>query len=834
MSTPALLSDNTLRQEALEADMIKAGSKKFKDALQAARQGGHESETPYGGKILSASIVAVSAGITAYIRATKGTTSPAAALLYLDMVSADVAAYMAIKGVLDGISNPKVRLQTLATRIATLIEDDVRFTFFENSEQVDPETGDRKSLKALFRVLKRNLNAQTSNYDHKRTVLVHSMGKVGLTWLAWPKADKVLLGTKLIEIVIATTSVAQLHTVTSRGRPDSIHIAPTETTSKWIEDYALQAELMCPVYQPMVIPPVPWDKPVGGGYLCRDRQKLKLVKTRSKAYLEELHATNLDMIYNAVNGMQNTPWKINAAVLAVMVEAWESKSIIGGLPNQEKEPKPPFPMHAPNDEAAVKAWKRAINAHFKDEIKAGSKRYQIDSIIKTAKKFLPEEAIYFPYTLDFRGRVYAVPSGLQPQGHDIAKGLLTFAKGKPLETQGAADWLAIHGANLFGYDKVSLKDRVKWTKDHREQILASAKNPLDYLWWAEADGGKKAWQFLAFCFEWAAYREQGLDFVSCLPIALDGSCNGLQHFSAMLRDPVGGAAVNLMPSDTPNDIYQAVCDLLMEKLKRSNDPMATNWMAFGISRKTCKRPVMVVPYGGTRHSSRNYILEHVKERLGNREVNPFGDDRSVFMHCTFLATLMWEAIGETVVAARDAMGWLQGVSQAVAKEDRPMNWKAPTGFPVQQAYAEMKSKIVKTQMAGMTIKLSLQEEVLDESEGAHHPVKLDKRRQASGISPNFVHSLDAAALMFTVDAALACGIEAFGMIHDSYATTAADTDTLRECLRQSFCQMYQMDVLEAFRQEIQAGLPDGITLPDLPAKGTLDINLVLESDFFFA
>ena len=50
--------------------------------------------------------------------------------------------------------------------------------------------------------------------------------------------------------------------------------------------------------------------------------------------------------------------------------------------------------------------------------------------------------------------------------------------------------------------------------------------------------------------------------------ALDGTCNGLQHYSAMLRDPVGGAAVNLRPSDTPADIYQTVADWVTDALQR--------------------------------------------------------------------------------------------------------------------------------------------------------------------------------------------------------------------------------------------------------------------------
>src|SRR3546814_16441857 len=48
------------------------------------------------------------------------------------------------------------------------------------------------------------------------------------------------------------------------------------------------------------------------------------------------------------------------------------------------------------------------------------------------------------------------------------------------------------------------------------------------------------------------------DLVSRIPVALDGSCSGLQHFSAMLRDEEGGAAVNLLPAERPQDVYKRV------------------------------------------------------------------------------------------------------------------------------------------------------------------------------------------------------------------------------------------------------------------------------------
>ena len=230
-----------------------------------------------------------------------------------------------------------------------------------------------------------------------------------------------------------------------------------------------------------------------------------------------------------------------------------------------------------------------------------------------AARFKDEPRFFFPYQLDFRGRIYAVPSYLTPQGTDLAKGLLRFAEGKPLGTMQAVRWLAIHGSNCFGNDKVSLDDRHSWVLQHQQEILECAEDPFSHAWWHEAD---EPFCFLAFCLEWAGYVREGLDFVSHIPVAMDGTCNGLQIFSLILRDKVGGSAVNLLPAARPQDIYQIVADKVIGKLKTdAADPdkdsivttkkgkafyspakSAAILLDMGINRKTTKRQVMVLPY----------------------------------------------------------------------------------------------------------------------------------------------------------------------------------------------------------------------------------------------
>ena len=189
-----------------------------------------------------------------------------------------------------------------------------------------------------------------------------------------------------------------------------------------------------------------------------------------------------------------------------------------------------------------KKWKGNATRVYEENIRRKSQILQFMRTLNLAEKFKDFEQIYFPYQADFRGRKYTVSSFLTPQGTEPAKALLTFGDGLPIENEEQKNWLAIHGANCAGVDKVNFEERIKWIEENNYNILRSAQEGLDYDWWTQFDD---AWLFFAFCLEWAGLKRDGLGYISHLPIALDGSNNGLQHYSAMLRCPIGGKATNL-------------------------------------------------------------------------------------------------------------------------------------------------------------------------------------------------------------------------------------------------------------------------------------------------
>lgn len=123
--------------------------------------------------------------------------------------------------------------------------------------------------------------------------------------------------------------------------------------------------------------------------------------------------------------------------------------------------------------------------------------------------------------------------------------------------------------------------------------------------------------------------------------------------------------------------------------------------------------------------------------------------------------------------------------------------------------------------------------------GSHTHLKddestLDNQRQVNGVCPNFIHSLDAACLMLYLIKCKKAGINSIMSVHDCYGTHATDTELSARFLREAFVEIYRQPILENFTEDILATVDtDDTELPEIPPKGGLDIEEVLNSDYFF-
>ncbi len=645
------------RELALEEEMLGLGGKRFWDQIFRAIQGEQESTTPYGSQLMKEYLPKLGGAIVALCERHTGKRGPRPiAVKYLKSLEPKVAAFITIKTVLDCLSQ-KSSIQKVSVSIGSAIEDEMRFRLF--SEEAAP----------LWKRLKTDMDARIHSQERKRSALVYNMEKASkkkhiLAWKSWGQVDRYHLGYHCLMLMIQATGMVRKITLHGLHNRSHTVVQATDQTMEWIKGKNARCALLSPLFFPTIIPPKPWTTPFNGGYYSKAIRPLKLVKTRQENCLEELahKAEEMPRVYEAVNAVQDTPWRINRRILEVMQVVWDRGTGAGEVPAQRDIPLPPKPADIATNKDARVAWKRAASKVYGASVRLRSKRLQMVKLLYLAEKFQEVETIYFPHQLDFRGRLYAVPSYLNPQGNDAAKSLLEFSPGKPLGKQGNR-WLQIHAANTYGADKCSLDGRVLWAEEHMSMILRCAEDPLASQEWTDAD---KPWQFLAVCFEIQTANNNPA-YVSHLPVSVDGACNGLQNFSAMLRDEIGGAATNLVPNKPPQDIYQRVADVVRVKVEAdaaSGVALAQQWVDFGFDRKATKHPVMVLPYGGTQYSTRQYLPNYITERCEAGAKAPWGDDH--WSAAVYLGRHLWKSIGEVVVAACRAMDWLQKVASITA------------------------------------------------------------------------------------------------------------------------------------------------------------------------
>ena len=710
-----------------------------------------------------------------------------------------------------------------------------------------------------------------------------------------------------------------------------------------------------PAHLPMLVPPRPWRGPRSGGYL---RQRTALIRLTGSVHAQEAAVRSADMprVYEALNALGSTAWRINAPMLGTIKEAWAAGGGIAELPSASNLPPPP-PLDAaalnalPPDEkaAAVRRYRATARHVYNANTALHSLRCDLHLKVAIAERFDGPAPFYFPFNMDFRGRVYPVPPHLNHMGSDMCRGLLLFAQPKALGVDGLR-WLKVHLANQMGRDKLPFDERIAYIDDHLADAADSADKPLTGNgWWRAADA---PWQALAAAIELTAALRSGdpAAYQCALPVQLDGSCNGLQHYAALGRDEAGGRAVNLLPPaadevDRPQDVYTQVLRLVLAQLEAdaaltdevvaqgpagaaagvslsrrdaftvaradgygrraakttslsANLPSgsatlreayvaltaaaeaaaesggglaaastattataatgaaaataavagsegcatppagsaavldaltvrraAARFLRGHVDRKVVKQTVMTSVYGVTFFGAREQIAARLKDKFVSGGAAPAGMspdelDEAILVCASYLARLTLSSLGDLFVAADDIKAWLGNACRLVASQGQPMSWLTPLGLPVIQPYRREDTAIVKTVLQDVV--------VADSSEA----LPVSSARQRSAFPPNFVHSLDSTHMMLTALDMRARGLT-FTAVHDSYWTHAADVDIMAASLREQFIALYSQPLLEQLRASLVVRFP-AITFPELPARGTLNLEDVRHAKYFFS
>lgn len=732
-------------------------------------------------------------------------------------ISPRTAAYLTFKVTMDLLSQSTTHYyDQFCRRIGATIEDHARMESFSIQQ---------KNLNyATNRVNIRRANSRAIR--RKNLIKAEKLG--GLVWDDWTLRQKQELGQFLVHCMRLKTGLIEFPVVGTAPKLRK-YARLSDSAVEWMKELLSEDTRKSSLTPPTVKEPKEWSGVFDGGYYT-NALKFPAIKLNASRYLKDANAIVQPKEYACLNALQKTKWAVNNRLAALIQHCLEEDIRIGGLPGPEQElPVSPFNKKIPKDQMtdAQKEVLKEYSLHARRvrELNATNRSIRLHIIrCMQAARAYENRAFHYVYYSDFRGRKYPAYSPMSPQGPDFSRALLLFHKGLPIKSKESELLFASHGAGMYGNDKVSLLERHKWVQENEHIIVKAAESPLEYQWWTEAD---KPFQFLAFCFEWESYQRGKKKFKSQLPIQMDGSNNGLQHFSALMLDPVGAHLTNLKPSEVPQDIYQAVADEVKELVEadaQQGHSVAKGWLEWGVDRKICKRPVMIIPYGGTKTAMRQYVADMVEDGLASGKVFPWeatGPRPTGWKESGYLADHIDRAIQKVMGCANEVMDWIRDAAREYAHNGLPLTWTSPSGFRVLQNYLKVNTRRIFTQLDGTFIATRMPYET-DE---------IQTRRAVQGSSPNFVHSLDASHLSHTVLDCADQGVDDMMVIHDCFGVHAANSGKLMKTLKKQFVQLHTPNLMQDLKDQLESYGP---CLPHVPNRGELDLKQVLKSKYLFS
>ena len=694
-------------------------------------------------------------------------------------IDSDVQALLVSKVAFDHVFSPrkvKHNLTTIALAVGHAIEGECQLNYYESQ---GPE---------LLETLKQNYWHDAKGTEYKRKCIQTLMHKKNITpWCRWDNTTKTKTGLWLLDCLLISTGYFEKLNV-RKGIKTYITLIPTEKFIKHQEEIVACAELYSPLTKPMKIPPRRWSTLQDGGYFLNDLTRCyEMVRRGYHGLIQG------EIPIEFLNKIQEVGYRLNPFTMGVAEELERQGIAIGKFRPVINHVIPPKPVDIDTNEESRTQWKRDAREKRNLQANEARKSCRTRMTMNIAREFR-NDVWFLPFSYDYRGRAYPIPSFLTPQDTDFGKSLLISDKGAPI-TDEAKDWLSFQVATCFGLDKASWQERIDWCKDetNRQLIKRIATNPLGNIGdWENVD---EPWQFLAACEEWWAIHT-GKRVHTHLFVATDATCSGLQILAGMARDKSTAEMVNVIGSDKPQDAYKVIA----EKSK----PHIPERLRMSWNRKKCKRCVMTIPYNAKPFSNRAYIREALKD-------DDIKIDKDELTQCV---KAVRSAMEDVVPGPMRVMRWIETeVGNAIKNGAKIIKWETPSGFIVVQKLMKHESKTIYTQLMGRT-----------EINIAGIEKGVDLKHHKNATAPNLIHSYDASLLHLSITE---FGERPIATIHDSVLCLATDMKYLSTLVRKTYMHLFaENEPLKNFAREIKAE-----TQP--PIIGDLEPSEVIDSTYFF-
>jgi DNA-directed RNA polymerase, mitochondrial len=282
--------------------------------------------TPAGIALAKRGIEPLSQAITKFCQEAKSGKAgrKATAYLLLEGVDPDLAAFVTIRAALSGAAK-RYTLKSTALTLAERLECELIADRFEVANE------------ALFRAVLRNAASRGLAPERQANAMLLANQKFAVVQDLWTSSQRLHVGIKLIELLIESLGIVESYLVFNRRKRNRrLQLSPR--IAEWFPRYNEGSTLTRPLFLPTVVPPKAWDSPFDGAYFSPVMGHAKIMGKPFPGQIEALSQADMGIVYGGLNALQETPWRINQRVLAVMKQAWEMDAKLTCLPERKDDP----------------------------------------------------------------------------------------------------------------------------------------------------------------------------------------------------------------------------------------------------------------------------------------------------------------------------------------------------------------------------------------------------------------------------------------------------------------------------------------------------------------
>ena len=550
---------------------------------------------------------------------------------------------------------------------------------------------------------------------------------------------------------------------------------------------------------PMICKPNIWGRNQFGGFLNNIKEKKNLIRGSE----QHNHKLELgDIIYDSINYINKQKFIVNKKLLDYIKSPEGSKIL------------------------------------FKHYNKDASYINQVITL-EIAETFR-DIPFYLNCMIDWRGRIYTQSFYLDYQGNEFSLALINLYEGNILTPKGK-EYFFIYGANCYNYNNInkkSFQNRIDWVYNNMENII---KMDIDFILKAESPT-----LFAAFCLEVIDIYDD-INYKIKMPVFLDATCSGIQHFAGMLLDEDLAKNVNLCYTDNEvKDIYTKLIkpinkqinlyainnlvteftDLCLNRnlLKFIVMTKCYNVSVYGIYKRLVnKLDILKIPIDNSNLPLHKDKISYTKER-----VNLINQDKTKNVKIKYKNLYKFPSINDkgftllddkklfelSKVISDNVFSYFPSINKIyyflnkwvilLLKLNLPIKWVTPLGLELTQEYNKSNISNFTINFLGRRRNIILRDWVSEK----------DNRKNLQAILPNIIHSFDAAHLIKIIKTwNINYNIKYILPIHDCFGTHPNDLEQLSEVVRKEFINIYCSDY---FIKSLHKNILNDIKTHNLP------------------